>query len=74
MINEDLKNKLLDNGHINEKKKRGRKPKIVDILEVSEKIPKKRGRKSKDEKREEVSNYLNDGDIVTLKIGNKIRK
>jgi len=36
-------------------------------------IPKKRGRKSKDEKKEEVSNYLNDGDIVTLKIGNKIR-
>jgi TATA-box binding protein (TBP) (component of TFIID and TFIIIB) len=36
-------------------------------------IPKKRGRKSKDEKKEEKSDDLQDGQIITLKIGNKIR-
>ena len=36
-------------------------------------IPKKRGRKSKDEKKEEKSDDLKDGEIITLKIGNKIR-
>jgi len=36
-------------------------------------IPKKRGRKSKLEKKEELGIELKDGQIVTLKIGNKLR-
>ena len=36
-------------------------------------IPKKRGRKSKDEKKYEKKDELLDGQIVTLKIGNKLR-
>ena len=36
-------------------------------------IPKKRGRKSKEEKKEEKRDELKDGQIVTLKIGNKLR-
>jgi len=36
-------------------------------------IPKKRGRKAKDEKKEEKKDDLIDGQIITLKIGNKLR-
>lgn len=36
-------------------------------------IPKKRGRKSKDEKKEDKKQKLNDGDIVTIKLGNKLK-
>ena len=36
-------------------------------------IPKKRGRKSKDEKKDEKKEELLDGQIVTLKIGSKLR-
>ena len=36
-------------------------------------VPKKRGRKSKMEKKEEVQNVLEDGQIVTLKMGIKLR-
>jgi TATA-box binding protein (TBP) (component of TFIID and TFIIIB) len=36
-------------------------------------IPKKRGRKSKEEKKEEKVDELLDGQIITLKIGNKLR-
>lgn len=36
-------------------------------------IPKKRGRKSKEEKKEEKKNELLDGQIVTLKLGNKLK-
>ena len=76
MINEDLKNKLLDNGHINEKKKRGRKPKIVDTIEMVEKIPKKRGRKPTGKIIELNKNYdddtsFNDCMIAHLKLDMK---
>jgi TATA-box binding protein (TBP) (component of TFIID and TFIIIB) len=36
-------------------------------------VPKKRGRKSKDEKKEEKKIELLDGQIVTLKLGNKLK-
>ena len=36
-------------------------------------IPKKRGRKSKEEKKEEKKETLLDGNIVTLKLGNKLK-
>ena len=36
-------------------------------------IPKKRGRKSKEEKKEEKKETLKDGNIVTLKLGNKLK-
>ena len=36
-------------------------------------IPKKRGRKSKEEKQEQKQDNLKDGDIITLKIGSKMK-